>query len=147
MPPVAFYFKVEFAIGSNRPDYAFMEISGLSAGFGMEGTNEGGENGLSPRIPKRVKQPNLVFKRPLVPLGSGVLSDWIKNFLGDDSGRHTEACSISISLLDAKGNKFAAWSVTNAYPVKWKLSPFDARKNELAIEFLEFACHTIERKR
>lgn len=143
--PVSFYFKMEFSIGPDRPELAFREVSGLMVELDMEKINGGGENGFGFRLPKRIKHTNLVCKRALVPLEQGVLSDWIKSFF--DYRERIKPCSILVSLVDAQGNKLAAWNVTDAYPVKWEISHLDARKDEPVIETLEMAYNDIIRKR
>ena len=141
--PLSFYFKVEFFIGPYRSELAFREVSGLAVELDMEKI-ERGENGLEYRLPTRIKYANMICKRSLAPLEQGVLSDWIKSSF--DFRERIRPCPILVSLMDAQGNKLAAWSVTNAYPVKWEISHPDARKDELAIETLEFAYTKIERR-
>lgn len=141
--PLSFYFKVEFFIGPDWPELAFREVSGISEPDRKE-TAGGGENGFGFRLPKRIKHTNLVCKRALAPLEQGVLSDWIKS--SSDFRERIRPCPILVLLMDAQGNKLAAWNVTNAYPVKWEISHPDARKDEPAIETLEFAYTKIERR-
>ena len=50
-----------------------------------------------------------------------------------------------VSLADAEGDPVASWSIGRAYPVKWSVGGFDAMKNEIAIETMEFAYHSLKR--
>lgn len=145
-PSVAFYFKVEFTISSDQPDIAFKEVSGLSSELETEEVKEGGENRFRHRLPVRGKHPNLVCKRALVPLKQSTLSQWIKKSVENDFDEQFKTSSVFISLMDANGTKMAGWYLTNAFPVKWEISSFNAQKNELVIETLEFVYNTIERK-
>ena len=53
--------------------------------------------------------------------------------------------AVVVSLADAEGDPVASWSIDRAYPVKWSVGGFDAMKNELAIETMEFAYHSLKR--
>ena len=52
---------------------------------------------------------------------------------------------IVVSLRDAEGEPLRSWSIGRAYPVKWSVGGFGAMKNEIAIETMEFAYHTLKR--
>jgi len=145
-PPVAFYFKIEFSKSSGVFDMAFQEISGLSAEMEVEEIEEGGESRFKHQLPKRRKHGNLVCKRALVPLKDSPLGRWARDTIDGDFSNPIETANAFISLLDAKGNKVAGWFLSNLYPIKWQVSAFDSKKNDLAIETIEFAFNTIERK-
>ncbi len=145
-PPVAFYFLVEFSKKSEIFDIEFEEVSGLSVEVETKEVEEGGEIRFRHRVPVRQKHGNLVCKRSLTPLKDSALSKWVKGILETDYAKKIEPADMFISLLNEKGNKLCGWSLTNVYPVKWTIGPFNSRKNELAIETIEFAYNTIERK-
>lgn len=50
-----------------------------------------------------------------------------------------------VTLLDAQGGPLCVWSLTGVYPVKWDIASFDSKKNEVAIESIEFAYNMINR--
>ena len=47
--------------------------------------------------------------------------------------------TISISILDEKGDKAASWQVINAWPCKYTAPDFNATSSEIAIESIEIA--------
>lgn len=145
-PPVAFYFLVEFAKKSEIFDMAFMEVSGLSVEMETEEVEEGGESRFKYRIPIRQKHGNLVCKRALYPLKDSPLAKWVKTVMDGDFSQKIQVSNVFISLLDGEGKKISGWFLTGVYPLKWDLAPFDAKKNDLAIETIEFVYNTIERK-
>jgi phage tail-like protein len=51
-----------------------------------------------------------------------------------------------VALCDANSIPTRVWSIGNAYPIKWNVSGFNSMKNEIAIESMEFAYNTLERK-
>lgn len=145
-PPVAFYFKVEFSKKSGIFDMEFEEVSGLSVEIETEEVEEGGETRYKHRVPVRQKHGNLICKRALHTLKESELTDWLKGILETDYTKKIEPVDVFISLLNEKGMKICGWFLTNVYPVKWNIGPFNSRKNELAVETIEFAYNTIERK-
>ncbi|WP_430406312.1 phage tail protein [Fluviicola sp.] len=58
--PVAFYFQVK--IGNE--EFAFKEVTGLSAEIETESVKEGGMNEFTYLLPKQLKHGNLSLKRP-----------------------------------------------------------------------------------
>lgn len=143
-PPVTFYFKVEFHGGEDIPDTSFSEVSGLSTELETEVLREGGENNFVHNLPVRLKQGRLELKRALEPLDNK-LESWVQKNL--ESGFASGFCplNISITLLDSSGGPMAQWLCNNAYPVRWEVSTFDARKNELAIETLALNYNMLSR--
>jgi phage tail-like protein len=90
--PVAFYFSV-FIGGIELP---FKEVSGLSTEMETENIGEGGVNDFEHKLPKQIKQRNLVLKRALAPVSSNDVK-WIKQWLECDFStffreRHLYVC-------------------------------------------------------
>lgn len=134
-PPVAFYFSVQFEGDIEVP---FQDVSGLSLEMETENIKEGGENSYSYQVPVRRKHGNLVLKRSLAPI-SERLESYIVGVLESNGSKPIKCCQVNISLLDGEGEALESWSLLNAYPVKWSMNEFSAKKNELAIEQLELA--------
>jgi phage tail-like protein len=134
-PPVAFHFKVEIGLDSlNEHDVLFQEVSGLTRELGVEQVVEGGENRFEHRLPARGKFGNLVLKRGLLT-ESGVI-EWIKNAIENFEFKPAD---VLVSLLDEEHQPLASWTFIAAWPVKWSLGAFDAKKNEVVVETLELA--------
>lgn len=142
---VAFYFKLSFEMNSHIEDTAFAEVSGLNQSLETEIVQEGGENSIGHRVPKNISHQNLVCKRALQPLLNSGLSRWVESIMSGNLSEPIATYNATVFLLDLVGNPVIAWSVTGLYPVKWSLAPFDSRKNELAMETIEFDYDTIIR--
>lgn len=125
-------------------EFAFKEVSGLSAQIETESISEGGVNSFTYLLPKQIKHNNLVLKRALMPLkGSDVR--WIQRILEGDFSMMITTKTILIQLLNSEGTAIYSWSCQNAYPVKWEVEQLDSEKNNILIESLEFAYTTLKR--
>lgn len=136
--PVSFYYTVTIKNVGSSGDTSFSEVDGLSMERDVEEIKEGGENRFAYRVPGRAKYQNLIFKRGILLLNSG-LAQWCKDMLEGDMSAAYTANDIDVSLLNAKGQPALTWNVKNAWPVKWSVADLAADRNSLAIETLEFA--------
>lgn len=139
--PVAFYFSVSIG-GVELP---FKEVSGLSVEMEIENIGEGGVNDFEHKLPKQLKQRNLVLKRALALVSSDDVM-WIRQWLENDFSTFPTTKDVLVKLLDADGKPKAAWTCTRAYPVKWEAENFDADKNSLAIESVELVYQKLIRE-
>lgn len=144
-PPVSFYFRVVIQGVPLIPDTDFLEVSGLKVELELENIEEGGENNFIYQVPKRVKHSNLILKRALEPL-SNALEIWIQQSLEGGFVEKIKPRNLVIYLMDSKGKALRCWWCSNAYPVKWEVSNFNAQENKLAIETLELCYNLLERK-
>lgn len=142
-PPTSFYFVVEFVGPLTIGDMAFLEVSGLTMELETQEIDMGGGNKRI--LPVRQKHGNLVCKRPLHPVGMSELSDWVNNTMRGGVDEVITTCDITLKLLDSLGNPQCAWYIKGAYPVKWDIAGFDSRKNDIALETIEFAYDTTNR--
>ncbi|WP_199119184.1 phage tail protein [Pedobacter sp. ASV28] len=138
--PVSFYFSVK--IGNE--EFAFKEVSGLSAQVETESISEGGVNNFTHLLPKQIKHANLVLKRALVPLSSTGVK-WIQRILEGDFVLLISTKTITIQLLNDQGTAIYNWSCENAYPIKWQVETLDSEKNVILIETMEFAYSQLRR--
>lgn len=138
--PVSFYFRVK--IGND--EFAFKEVSGLSAQVETESISEGGVNNFTHLLPKQIKHSNLVLKRALVPLGS-IEVKWFQRVLEGDFSLMISTKTITIQLLNSEGSTIYTWTCQNAYPVKWEVENLDSEKSNILIESIEFAYTTLKR--
>lgn len=157
-PPPAFSFQV--AIGSSRADAAFQEISGLDPKVELEDLVEGGLNAYVHQLPGATKHGNLVMKRGYF-IGASPLAKWAGQTVGSTFAAPIEKKSLTVSLLGpppvsaadpeqaaaaASGRSvLAAWSVQDAWPIKWEVGPFDSTKNDVLTEAIEIAYATVSR--
>jgi phage tail-like protein len=144
--PVAFYFEVKFAGIKNAEDSSFAEADGLEMELGVTEIKEGGENRFSHRLPDRATHKNLTLKRGVLSATSE-LAKWCKSTLESDFGTPLEPKNIDVALLDEQGNPLLVWTFTKAWPVKWSVAGLDSRKNEIALETLEFSYQRSVRQR
>lgn len=143
--PVAFHFSVALSgAGVDASDAAFREVSGLDMEMDVEEVREGGLNSFVHRLPKGRKQANLKCVRGIAVEGDPLLA-WCKAVLEGELAQEIETATIVVKLLDADHAPVAAWSAENCWPIKWQVGGFDAMKNELAIETVEFATTAVKR--
>ncbi|KKO44074.1 phage tail protein [Arsukibacterium ikkense] len=144
-PLPAFYFRVKFAATGDSTDTAFQEVSGIGVQMDTEEVIEGGENRFVHKLPKAVKHSNLVLKRGIADVNSPLIKWCLKVFeQGLDSA--ITPMTISVALLDSNGQPARSWGFVNAWPVSWQVEAFNASKNEVAIEKLEFSYQYLSRE-
>ena len=146
-PPSAFYFRVQLANGGGEAtplDAAFQDASGLSVEMEPETVAEGGVNHYRHRLPVAARYGDLVLKRGFV-LPAAPLFTWCQQTLQDGLARPIETKNLVLQLLSPGGKDgstikiLRSWSFAGAWPMKWALGDFDAQKNEVLIETLQFA--------
>lgn len=128
------------------PGYQFVvEIDGIaSAGFsdvsGIEGMidvveyREGADRSLaSQKLPGLVRYANVVLTRGLT--SSNDLYDWWKAVAAGTPDRR----AVAIVLLDRERTAVRRWTLRDAWPVRYAVSPLDAGRSAAAIETLELA--------
>lgn len=143
IPPVSFYFSVNFLGTLHINDMSFLEVSGLTVELETQEIDMGGGN--KRMLPIRQKHGNLICKRPLRLLYSSELSKWVNRTMRGGVDESIVTCDIAIQLLSTIGDPKCAWYIKGAYPVKWDTAGFDSKKNEIALETIEFAYDTINR--
>ena len=137
-PPVAFSFCVTFGTQPADGDAAFNEVGGIGPEFETEALPEGGENRYTLQVPKAVRYPKLTLKRGIAPLESRLVS-WCKAALEGGLVKPIYPKMLHVFLLDEKGEALRAWSFQNAWPVRWEVGPFQATRNEVAMEKIELS--------
>lgn len=144
-PPLGFHFAVKMAkVSEGLNDNSFQEVSGLSATVQTETIQAGGVNNFVYKVPKGVEYSNLVLKRGLVTLSSELQTwceDTIKN---DDSLFQYEYKNITLMLLNHYHEPIKSWKLTNAYPVKYEISGFDAMSSKIMVENIELCYQRFE---
>ena len=137
-PPVSFHFKVVLSATLGLTDTSFQEVSGIGSEMEVEEVVEGGENRYVHRLPKGVKHPKLVLKRGIGSLSSPLVV-WCKSVLELGYITPIVPMPVLVFLLDKNRLPARGWSFANAYPVNWKVDPFNSTKNDLAIEEIELS--------
>src|SRR5690606_8292103 len=130
---LGFHFSVVFEMpGLTDVDFRFREVSGLNQEMRTEDLAEGGENRFTHALPVRTGYPNLVLKRGMFHHSAVVkwARDAMENFV-------FTPVDLTIMLLNELHAPVGAWSVINAFPVKWDISAFNAEDNSLVVETFE----------
>ena len=140
--PPAFHFRVSFD-GDVVSDTSFMEVRGIGTELSTESYSELNENRFEYKLPTKAKNNHLVLKRGLAK-NSSPLVKWCKKVL-EEYQIPIVTKTILVSLLNAKAQPVRMWVFNNAYPVKWNVGDFESKKNDIAIETIEFAYTYSER--
>ena len=88
------------------------------------------------RLPTQLKHPLLTLKRGIAGMESPLVV-WCKGVLELGLVEAIRPQPITVTLLDEQRLPLRAWHFDGAYPVKWKVDPFDSQKNEVAIEEIQ----------
>lgn len=134
-PLPAFHFKVGFVATLGMLDTSFQEVSGISSEVETEPVVEGG-NQYVRHLPKSVKHPNLVLKRGIAPITSPLVI-WCRAIMEANFMVPIVPMPLGVQLLNERNLPVRGWLFADAYPVKWEIEPFNATKNEVAIEKIE----------
>ncbi|PZN74036.1 MAG: phage tail protein [Candidatus Methylumidiphilus alinenensis] len=156
VPPLANQFSVVFCpriFGINLPDIfpwdmAFQKVAGIGSSIAMRKFNEGGENLFVHRLPDRVEYENLVLERGLVLIPSKAIiglsfSPVTKLFVDAMEKMEFDPCDVLVILHGTEFIPLAAWKFRNAFPVKWKISDFNASDEAIVVDHMELAFQTM----
>ena len=146
VPPVEFYFQVQFHWGTEHISVSFMEVSGLDQQLVFQEITQSGDDGMRIKLPKEVKHGNIVLKRPLEPTPEKI-NEWINQCFSYMLDGWIEPCMLAISLINADNDVIAYWTCTRAFPIKWSLGDLNAQKSGLAFETLTLTYNRLERKK
>lgn len=138
-PLPAFYFKVSIdGVG----DMSFSEISGMDIEFDSIDYRAGDSKNFSKvRMPGLRKHGEVTLKKGIF-ISDKKFWDWIKQVTLNTIERH----SVTISLLDEKGNAAQTWALTNAWPKKLSIESFKADGNDVAMETMILVHEGLEMK-
>ena len=137
-----FRFKLELG---NIQIAGFSECSGLQMETRLFEYKEGGNNRTTLKFPEHTTYGNITLKRGLTK--SNDLIEWqldVVNATFSKNPRPQTSRSITIVLLDDKGETAKRWVLRKAIPVKWVGPDLRGNGTEVAIETLEIAHEGIE---
>jgi phage tail-like protein len=129
-PIPKFYFSVSFG-GDEK--ISFQEVSGLDV-QSEEIKYRAGDNPVFSvtKMPGMVKYGNVTMKKGVFK-SDNKLWDWLSKIKMNTIERKT----ITISLLDEKGEATMVWVLKNAWPTKITSTDLKSEGNEVAIETIE----------
>ena len=128
-PYISFRFLVEI---DGVMAGGFSEVSGLQAEIEVKDYREGGWNAYIYKLAGPVRYPsNLILKHGLTD--DTELWEWYEQAMQGEIVRKT----LSVVLLDMKGDEQRRWDFEGVYPVKWVGPELRAGTAQVAIETLE----------
>ncbi|MWA07833.1 phage tail protein [Streptomyces sp. BA2] len=113
----------------------FTSCEGLACSVEVEEFAEGGSNGFSWYLPKRLAYPPLLLSRPVHP-GVRQAVSWVTAAVAER--RRTTG---EIAALTNGGAVLARWGLLGVVPVSWSGPSFDVRSATAAMEVLEIVHH------
>lgn len=113
----------------------FSEVTGLEVRTEVDEYREGGVNDYVHKIAKETRYPNLTLKRGITDATE--FWDWHREIVDGDIKRKT----ITVVLLDSRGEEKWRWVFRDAYPVKWNGTDLNATGNTVLVESIELAHH------
>lgn len=144
VPPPVFAFRVE--IDGAEGEIGFQEVSGLQVEFETEDVAEGGQNRFVHKLPTRTKYANLMLKRGVVT-GDSAFGAWVSHALSGELVRQGGHKTVVVKLLNDKRQPLMAWTVFDAYPLRWEHSGLNAMGNDVLIETVELSYRFFQRNR
>jgi phage tail-like protein len=136
-----FRFRVEI---DNVTRAGFAEVSGLVVETELIEYREGTDPPHTRKLTGLTKFGNVTLKSGLIS-GAGALElfKWSEAIASGQLGGSRR--KVTIVVMDEAGVDQARFVVSEAWPVKYEVSPLDARSTEVVIETLELANEGIER--
>ncbi|MCA6220841.1 phage tail protein [Photorhabdus antumapuensis] len=133
-PSVSHHFIASFLF-NNIPsplDIAFQRISGLNRELQTTQHSQGGENARNVWLAEKIQHGSLVLER-------GVMTITPLTLVFDRVLRGEKAvyADVVIMLLNEHSLPVASWTVSNALPVRWSTSDFDANSSTVLVSSLE----------
>jgi len=129
-PYGSFNFRVEIG-GITRA--AFQQVTGFDSTIEVVEHREGGENTTVRKIPGLTKYSNIVLKWGLTD--DTDLYEWHRRCIEGDIERKT----VTIFLLDRRGQTVHRWQLTRAWPTKFDTPDLNAEGSDAAIMTFELA--------
>ncbi|WP_323836516.1 phage tail protein [Photorhabdus africana] len=133
-PSVSHRFIASFLFNSipSPLDIAFQRISGLSRELQTTQHSQGGENARNIWLAEKIQHGSLMLER-------GVMTITPLTLVFDRVLRGEKAmyADVVIMLLNEQSLPVASWTVSNALPVRWSTSDFDANSNTVLVNSLE----------
>jgi phage tail-like protein len=111
----------------------FTECSGIQVETEVQDWVEGGLNTTVHKFPGRTKYGNITLKHGFTE--SEALWKWFTGVLKGTFDRK----SITVILMDSKGQRKRSWTFGRSFPVKWVGPELKSTGNTIAIETVEFA--------
>lgn len=146
-PFKAFRFLVEVESGG-AVVAAFSQFSGVKMEVQTVQARSGNDNrGVQEYVPVLTSFAPVTLTKGVV--GDNDFLDWLfAAAAGPESGPNGVGLrrTLNVVALDDKGNRGVTWSLKNALPIGYELTPMDGGRSEVLSESLTFAITGMERK-
>ncbi len=140
-PFKAFRFLVEVEGGGQTVVAAFAQFSGVKMQTQAVQVRAGSDyRGVPGYIPSITTFQNVTLTKGVI--GDNEFFDWILSCAPSETMAPTgknQYRTINIVALDAKGRRGVTWSLIDAMPVSYELSPMDSSQSAVMTETIEFA--------
>lgn len=140
-PFKAFRFLVEVEGQGKTVVAAFSQFSGIKMQTQTVQVRAGSEKrGVADHIPAVTSFENVTLTKGVI--GDNEFFDWILSCAPGPSAAPTGKTprrTINIVALDAWGKRGVVWSLLNAMPVSYEVSPMDSSQSAVITESIEFA--------
>lgn len=124
-----FYLEIDSQISA-----CFSECSGLGINIKREIHQEGGVNDQQRIILGQAEFTDVTLKRGITD--DLTFLNWIEKILRDSQKIRL---NVTLLLFNQAGETMQSWTLIGSVPVSWKVSPFQADSNNVAIEELTLA--------
>lgn len=141
LPPVNFYFRVDFQSKFDRFQTSFTEVSGLE--MKLAGNTKPNFVGLWMLMPEGREYGKVTLKRPM---RDDTFRKWVKQCLEADQNKRLIPYDMVVKLLDQEGQPLVSWLCSHVYPIQWTSGGFIAEKSDLATETVIMGCNRIDCK-
>ncbi|MEM7371302.1 MAG: phage tail protein [Bacteroidota bacterium] len=137
-PPGAYNFSINIDGGSDEgPDALFQEVKGISMKLKMKAPVEQVGVTETRHEPEKTEYTPLVLKRGLLTIGSDLVT-WCMESIQEFKAKPIRPKDITVNLLDDTGDILMSWSFTDAIPIEWTMSDFNAQQNGIVTESMSF---------
>ena len=148
-PFQSFRFLVEVENQKGAVVAAFSQFSGDNMTVETVQARDGGDNrGVQQVIPVLTRFEPVTLTKGVV--GDNAFLDWLFSAAAGVStgprGGDELYRTLNVVALDARGERGVTWSLKNALPIGYSLTPMDGGRSEVLAESLTFAITGLERK-
>ncbi len=140
-PFLAFRFIIEVKGDGSPVKASFGHFSGIQAETRMIEVRHGSDKrGVMTKIPSLTSYENVSLKKGVI--GDNEFFEWILAAMPSSEAGPTGKelrRTIDVVALDGKGNRAITWTLKDAIPTGYQLSPMQSMESSLLTETLQFA--------
>ena len=130
-------FRFMVQAEGTSPLGVFTECTLPTVEWTMQEVKEGGVNDYVHQLPGMRKKATLTLKNGI---GDAKLYDWCIKTMAENFERK----ALTVTMMDVSGRVFMEWNLQKVLPSKWTAPALKSDDNTIAIQSIEFVCHSIE---